>query len=265
MASLKKLIENVWFLHGHLTKKAYTTGMIVFSGLVAVAVMFIGMNGFAVAKDVTNIPTYDIAEDDKEEVAEVETMVQETQSEESLQQYTEWAQAYRKSLEEAEAARIAKEAQATLMQEETIEKNLRTSGNVDEEAATLLNMEDYTALLRIVEAEATSEDLKGKVLIANVVMNRMESKRFPNTIYDVVHQKLGNKAQFSPIDDGRYYTVGITKSTIEAVELALNGTDYSDGALFFVAKSLTSERAGSWFDNNLEFVFKHGVHSFYKY
>ena len=45
--------------------------------------------------------------------------------------------------------------------------------------------QDYDALLRIVEAEATGGDLKSKVLIANVVLNRVNDERFPDSIYDV--------------------------------------------------------------------------------
>ena len=41
---------------------------------------------------------------------------------------------------------------------------------------------EYYTLLRIVEAEATGEDLEGKMLIANVILNRVRDSRFPNTI-----------------------------------------------------------------------------------
>lgn len=120
---------------------------------------------------------------------------------------------------------------------------------------------DYESMLRIVEAEATSEDIIGKILVANVVLNRVRVSRFPNTVYDVVHQK----GQFSPLSDGRYYSVPITNSTVEAVNRALAGEDYSGGALFFVAKGLASSKAVSWFDENLTQVYKYGVHTFYKY
>mgnify|MGYP002610956818 CR=1 FL=1 len=46
--------------------------------------------------------------------------------------------------------------------------------------------EDYDTLLRIVEAEAGSEDIKGRVLVANVIMNRVKSEDFPNTVTEVV-------------------------------------------------------------------------------
>jgi N-acetylmuramoyl-L-alanine amidase len=119
-----------------------------------------------------------------------------------------------------------------------------------------LNSKDRESILRIVEAEATGEDFKGKVLVANVVLNRVKHSKFPNTIYEVIFQKN----QFSPITDGRYYSVTITNSTKLAVEQALNGLDDSQGALFFA--SLKCNRI--WFDTNLQKMFTHGGHVFYK-
>lgn len=131
---------------------------------------------------------------------------------------------------------------------------------------TAYSDEDYDALLRIVEAEATSEDTIGKIMVANVVINRVNSNGFPSTLYDVIHQQTeGGVYQFSPIKDGRYFTVSITESTIDAVGRALSGEDYSNGALFFVARSLASDNAVSWFDRNLEKVAEYGVHEFYAY
>lgn len=128
-----------------------------------------------------------------------------------------------------------------------------------------LTEKDMTALERIVEAEATDEDLMGKVLVANVVLNRTKSSKFPSTVYDVVFQRSGGKIQFSPISDGRYYSVKVTNSTKQAVKRALQGEDYSKGALFFVARSMASQSNMSWFDNKLTKVTKYGVHEFYKY
>lgn len=128
-----------------------------------------------------------------------------------------------------------------------------------------LSDEDMKALIRIVEAEATDEDIIGKILIANVIFNRVRSSQFPNTVTEVVFQKIGDKAQFSPIDDGRYYSVPISRTTEKAVDRALKGEDYSKGALFFAARRLASSNAMSWFDAKLTKVLKHGSHEFYKY
>lgn len=123
---------------------------------------------------------------------------------------------------------------------------------------------EYETLLRIVEAEATDEDVIGRILVANVVLNRVEYRYFPNSIEDVVMQNINGTYQFSPILDGRFYTVKISKRTIEAVNRALSGEDYSQGALYFVMRSRASRRGLSWFDRNLDFLFEHGCHEFYK-
>ncbi len=128
-----------------------------------------------------------------------------------------------------------------------------------------ISPKDYEALTKIVEAEATNEDLIGKVLIANVVLNRVEHRKFPNTIYAVIHQTINGKVQFSPIKDGRYYSVQVTGETKEAVQRALKGEDYSNGALFFAARCLASDKSMNWFDNHLTKVFQYGIHEFYKY
>ena len=59
-----------------------------------------------------------------------------------------------------------------------------------EAAAANLNLDEqeYQVLLRIVEAEAGGEDTIGKMLVANVVMNRVRSEIFPATVTGVVYQ-----------------------------------------------------------------------------
>lgn len=125
--------------------------------------------------------------------------------------------------------------------------------------------EDYYSLLRIVEAEATGGDIKSKILIANVVLNRVADSRFPDTIYDVVWEKEGGTAQFSPTEDGRIYSVAITDDTYEAVDRALDGEDYSEGALFFMARSSAEAHNKEWFDGTLQRLFEYGGHEYYKF
>lgn len=133
------------------------------------------------------------------------------------------------------------------------------------ENPTLMSDEDYDTLLRIVEAEAGSEDIKGRVLVANVVMNRVKSEDFPNTVTEVVWDNSDGVPQFSPIYDGRINEVAVSDETREAVKQALKGTDYSEGALFFIQKSAAEEHNVKWFEKDLKRLFKYGVHEFYTY
>lgn len=133
------------------------------------------------------------------------------------------------------------------------------------ETPLIITEEDREVLLRIVEAEATCEDIKGRMLVASVVLNRVVSDRFPDSIPEVVFQNNGETYQFAPIKDGRYWSVTVSEETIEAVDRVLAGEDVSRGALFFAARSMARESAMRWFDTSLKYLFRHGVHEFFTY
>lgn len=123
--------------------------------------------------------------------------------------------------------------------------------------------EDYENLLRIVEAEAGGEDRTGKILVANVVLNRVKNEQFPDTVTDVIFQKEDGVCQFSPIHDGRFYSVNVSEETKEAVDAALYGEDCSSGALFFMARAYAEKEKAAWFDRNLTKLFTYGGHEFF--
>ena len=135
---------------------------------------------------------------------------------------------------------------------------------VEQEFAYELSDEEREVLLRIVEAEAGSEDEDGRLLVANVVLNRMNSEVFPDTVTEVVFQQSKGVTQFSPVASGRYYAVEISEKTIEAVERALAGEDISQGALYFASRKRASSSKMRWFDTNLTFLFEYGGHEFFK-
>ena len=143
-----------------------------------------------------------------------------------------------------------------------------TAGDLPKEKASSnkvsFTKEEVGMLEQIVEAEATGEDIIGKILVANVIFNRMESDEFPDSVKEVIFQKSGGDYQFSPIADKRFWSVEVTKDTKKAVERAIDGEDYSEGAIFFMARRLARKSSIKWFDNNLQWLFKHGGHEFYK-
>lgn len=176
-----------------------------------------------------------------------------------------------KSKEEAEEKtdeQVVVDEQATTKNSDKKEKKAKAAASKKKKEETVpvisLGANQKEVLLRIVEAEATGEDIKGKMLVANVILNRVKSSQFPDTVKEVVFQKNGRTTQFSPIADGRYWSVSISKSTREAVERVLNGEDESQGALYFSARSKAKKSNMSWFDNNLTWLFKYGGHEFYK-
>ena len=126
-----------------------------------------------------------------------------------------------------------------------------------------LDEEEIDMLRRIVEAEAGCEDEDGKLLVANVVLNRVKSENFPDTVKEVVLQKNKGVAQFSPADNGRLWKVQISEETVDAVSRALDGEDISQGALFFVARQYVKNSRMKWFDEHLTFLFEYGGHEFF--
>ena len=127
-----------------------------------------------------------------------------------------------------------------------------------------LDMVELEVLLKIVEAEAGCEDENGKLLVANVVLNRVNSEKFPSNVYDVVYQSNGGKVQFSTAYNGRIKSVKVSNETKEAVKRALYGEDISKGALYFISSAAVSPEKSSWFYTKLNHVFDYGRHSFFK-
>lgn len=174
------------------------------------------------------------------------------------------------TVKDADALNLAKFTEQNEFQ--TGEENVETEIPAEEPDPTLvveegtdkkniyLKIKEYNVLLRIVEAEAGGEDITGKMLVANVIMNRVQNGRFPDTVTEVVYQKNANgKAQFSPTVNGRIDSVNVSQETVDAVERVLNGEDSSNGALYF--RSVHS--SGTWHDNALRRVAEHGNHIFY--
>ena len=137
------------------------------------------------------------------------------------------------------------------------------ANKITKERNITITQSEYDNLLRIVEAEAGGEDIIGKMLVANVVLNRVEDKQFPNSINEVIFQEDNGVTQFSPISDGRFYTVTVSKETVEAVNRVLQGEDNSRGALYFAARKSANEENMKWFDEKLERLFAYGGHEFF--
>lgn len=134
---------------------------------------------------------------------------------------------------------------------------------LEQTKAYQLSDKDYDTLLRIVEAEAGGEDQDGKLLVANVVLNRVNSELFPNSVWDVVMQREQGIAQFSPTVDGRFQSVRVSEDTVAAVERALYGEDISQGALYFCAREKADSDRLKWFDRKLTRLFSYGNHEFF--
>lgn len=162
------------------------------------------------------------------------------------------------------AEELKKEKALEKARQEAIAEQKKKKALEMEKRKIHLNNDQRIILERIVQAEAGNQSMKGKMLVANVVMNRVKSKKFPNTVKGVVYQHKGGVYQFSPVQNGSINRVKVSSNTKKAVTRVLNGEDYSKGALYFVAKSSANKRSVSWFDRNLTRLFQCGAHTFYR-
>ena len=116
--------------------------------------------------------------------------------------------------------------------------------------------EESCLLAEIAMAEAGSEDVEGKALVMRVVLNRVGSEDFPDTIEEVIYQP----GQFSPISNGHFGSVEPDADCWTALDMImLDEWDESCGATYF-----ESESKSTWHSDNLDFLFRHGNHYFYK-
>lgn len=167
--------------------------------------------------------------------------------------------------EEAEGAAAEMPAEIPAEAEARFEEGMEEAEPTEADSGRVyeLSEEDYDALLRLVEAEASGEDIKGKMLVANVVLNRVESSSFPDTVKEVIYQRHNGRAQFSPVATGKIDRVAVSEETVEAVERALCGEDESCGALYFVAPAYADVANHRWFQKNLTWLFSYNGHEFY--
>ena len=114
--------------------------------------------------------------------------------------------------------------------------------------------DDVYWLSHIIYAEAGGESYEGMVAVGNVVLNRMKSSSFPNTIYGVIFQKY----QFTPASSGSIYRTP-SATAVKAAIAALEGENVVGGALYF-----NSVKTSSWASRNATFVKRIGNHNFYK-
>ena len=124
----------------------------------------------------------------------------------------------------------------------------------EEELALEMMHDDMEMVALMVCAEAGNQDLDGMRLVADVILNRVDSSRFPdqNTVEDV----LFSMGQFGPISDGRFWDMGWIiddhPDVYKAVEMEWDReTRLDQNVLFFNT---------SW--DNGKTPFKHGDHWF---
>lgn len=124
----------------------------------------------------------------------------------------------------------------------------------------VVSEEDRYWLAKIIEAEAGIESLEGKIAVGAVVLNRVNAEWFPDTIQEVIFQKLNGVYQFSPVGNGRLKKVEPSDDAYEAADRALAGEDPTEGALYFYNPKISK----STFFKKKELLAVIGNHQFYQ-
>ena len=115
--------------------------------------------------------------------------------------------------------------------------------------------QDIYWLSRIIYAEANGQPFDGMIGVGNVVLNRVASSRFPDTVEGVVFEP----GQFTPVDNGSIYN-NPSAEAIRAAEMCIDGVNTVGNSLFFLNPSIAD---ASWFNRALSYVTTIGGHAFY--
>lgn len=87
---------------------------------------------------------------------------------------------------------------------------------------------DLYLLARLISGEARGESYQGQVAVGAVIMNRINSKDFPNTIAGNIFKK----GEFESVSNGQIWGT-VTESALKAAKAAISGADPTGGALYF--------------------------------
>ena len=124
---------------------------------------------------------------------------------------------------------------------------------------TVYSEDDLYWLAHIISAESQGEPWEGKIAVGNVVLNRVKSPDFPDTIYGVIFDDRWG-GQFEPVRNGTVYWEP-TEESVRAALACLEGEKAVGDSLYFLNPELTDNH---WTMENREFVATIGAHWFYK-
>ena len=117
---------------------------------------------------------------------------------------------------------------------------------------------DVDMLSRLITAEAGGESYNAQVAVGAVVVNRVKSSFFPDSISAVINQKTNGNYEFTPVLNGNINKPA-NESAVKAAYEALSGNDPSNKALFFYSgsapKALTLPQPVSIRIDNLTFIY----------
>ena len=100
--------------------------------------------------------------------------------------------------------------------------------------------DEVDLLARLIESEASGEIYQTKVGVGAVVVNRVQSSDWPNTITDVINQVINGYYQFTPVKNNMIQNTA-SDDSLRAAWAALYGSDPSNDAIFYFDESSTNQ------------------------
>ncbi len=132
---------------------------------------------------------------------------------------------------------------------------LRSGSGPIRSGGSFYDANDLYWLSRIIYAESGNQPLDGKIAVGNVVLNRVASPRFPNSVSDVIFQR----GQFTPARNGSLSLTPNAESVL-AAKLCLEGANTAGNSLYFVNPRTCPN---SWAARNRPYVATIGAHAFF--
>lgn len=120
----------------------------------------------------------------------------------------------------------------------------KASGS-SESAVISYTDEEFDMLCYVLQGEVGNCSDESKIAVANVIINRVKSSRFPNTVKGV----LTAANQFTAINGYYNKTTTPSKNTIACAEKALNGEDTTNGATYYYAPKYCGGSTAAWFES----------------
>lgn len=117
--------------------------------------------------------------------------------------------------------------------------NWTTSQSAAPKGVISYTSSDVDLLARLITAEAGGESYNAMVSVGAVIVNRVKSAEFPNTISGVIYDQPGGYYQFTPVLNGMINKPA-SQTAINAAYDALKGTDPTNGALYFYDTTATN-------------------------
>ncbi|MBU9713392.1 LysM peptidoglycan-binding domain-containing protein [Evansella tamaricis] len=111
----------------------------------------------------------------------------------------------------------------------------------DTQQVSSITQAELEWLAKMIHAESRGESLAGQIAVGAVIMNRVKSSLFPNTVREVLFERSNGIFQFTPASNGSLNNATPDSRNMEAAIRAANGEDPTNGSLYFYNPAKTGD------------------------